>query len=160
MGEKIELKETSPLRGALLDGPSFAEFSDDAFREVYERLEGWMSERGLTPSKWISHFYDGPDEDPESGRSEACIVFEGEASPSGGVRVEELPAERVASLTTTLDRVDDPEAVYEKIYVWLGEQGLQAVGPLFVRELYDVNPWKAPEEEAQVEFQVPVRDAV
>ncbi len=159
MGEKIVLKETSPLRGALLEGPSYEAFSDDAFRQVYERLESWLARRELTPTRWIAHFYDAPDEAPEGGRTEACIAFEGEASPSEGVRVEELPVERVASLTTTLDRADDPEAVYEKIYAWLEEQKLEAMGPAYVREIYDVNPWMGPEEETHVEFQVPVQDA-
>lgn len=68
--------------------------------------------------------------------------------------MEELPTAKVASLTTTLDRADDPDAVYAKIYAWLEEQGLEAATPSAVREVYDVNPWKAAEEETQVEFQV------
>ncbi len=157
MVEDIVVRKAPAFTGAFLEGPTYDEFSDEAFGQVYKRLEQWLARSGLRPGRWISNFYGSPDAPGEQGRSEACVSFEGDRPPSEGVDVKEVPEELVATLTTTLDKVERPEDVYERMYQWIEEEGYSPTGSPFAREIYSVNPWETEASETEVEFQIPVK---
>lgn len=159
MIEDVTVKRAPGFRVVSVPGPTYDEFTDEAFGELYKRLEAWLVKNGLKPKEWISHFYESPDSSPEQGRSEACISFVGNCSSSEGIEVKDIPGELVASFTTTLDRVETPEDVYERIYNWISRNGFSASGSRLVREVYRVDPWEAEASETQVEFQVPIKRA-
>ncbi len=156
MVDEIVVKESRGFIAASMDGPAYDEFTDEGFGEVFKELEAWMAARDLKPLEWIAYFFDAPDEASEEGRSKACISFEGDATPSGGVQIEEHASELVAAFKTTLDAVDGPEPLYEKMFRWIEENGYSPSSSAYVREIYPVNPWETPESETEVEFQIPI----
>lgn len=158
MEKRIEVEEVPGFRAACRAGPAYDAFTDEAFEARFQELEDWLEARDLEPQAWVAAFYGAPEGPPEEGRSEACIAFEGEAASEGDVEVRAEPSARVARLRTTLDRAEDPEAIYDRIYGWIEERGYTAAGAWFVREVYAVNPWKANPRAVEVEFQVPLRE--
>ncbi len=156
MVEEVVVKRSPRFRAVLIPGPTYKEFTDEAFGQLYERLEAWLDKNEVNPREWISYFYGDSEEFPEEGRSEACISIDGSCPPTEGIAVEDRPEELVASMTTTLDKVANPEEIYERIFGWIEKNGYTPTGPWFVREIYAVNPWKTAPEDTSVEFQVPV----
>ena len=158
MRGRIVVDEGPTLRVACLPGPRYGQFHDEALRNVFRKLEGWLGSYDLTPGRWIAYFYDNPETEPEGGRSEACISFVGEAPPSEDVEVRKVPPVTVARYRTHLDRVGEPDAVYREMYAWINESRYLPTGDWFVRELYTLNPWEADPSHVEVEFQVPVSE--
>lgn len=150
------MRKAAGFTTASLDGPTYDNFTDEAFGAIFKQLEAWMAAQDLKPLEWIAYFFDAPDEASEEGRSKACISFEGTAIPSGGVLIEEHPSELVATFKTTLDALDSPEPLYERMYRWIEENGYSPSGSAYVREIYAVNPWETTESDTEVEFQIPI----
>jgi len=100
----------------------------------------------------------GEDFDPNDAVFDVCAVLAGPAEAQEGFQVQTLPAIRAAA-TVHRGPYEQIGPVYETLFDWIGQQGLQAAGP--VREVYVVGPdpvGRTKPADFVTEIQVPVSE--
>lgn len=131
-------------------------YDRNMLRSEFSQLVKWAKKRKLRTGKWMLYFIDEPGgRRPRNKlRSEACLQIKGRAKSEGKVKVKELPAQKVASVTFNPDKIS-PHLVYSGIYGWLKYAGFKDT--VLGREVYIGNPWRNPRAWASTEVQVPVK---
>lgn len=131
-------------------------YDRNMLRSEFSQLVKWADKRRLRTGKWMLYFLDEPGgrRPMNKLRSEACLQIKGRAKSEGKIKVKELPAQKVASVTFNPDKVS-PRLVYSGIYGWLKYAGFKDT--VQGREVYIGNPWRNPRAWANTEVQVPVK---
>ena len=98
---------------------------------------------------------DGPDTPNSRRRWEACLELKQPAKSEGTIKVKELPASTVASVTFDPDKVAS-RLVYHGLGGWLEwrEKDKELRGLGSTREVYLGNPWTDARAWAKTEVQV------
>jgi DNA gyrase inhibitor GyrI len=104
-----------------------------------ERLYGWAKEQRVMPGFYPMGIYlDDPKETPpERRRTEVAITFKGEAEERSGVKIRELPAMRVATISHK-GSGSGFEKTYEALTSWINTRNLRLSGPPM--EIYSKKP--------------------
>ncbi|MCL5677770.1 MAG: GyrI-like domain-containing protein [Candidatus Thermoplasmatota archaeon] len=129
-----------------------AAYSDRAIRTSFEKVEKWITSRGLRGGKWI---FTEQAEGEDRIKWEACIELKGKARGSGGVSVRTLKPSDVVSVKFNPDQVSS-SIVYHAISDWIRwrkKDGTIARTGRF-REIYNGNPWKSMEAWQNIEVQL------
>jgi len=133
--EAPQRKRIGPQTVAYLDhtGP----YSDIA--AVHHRLYAWAKQAGVTPAgPAFTVFLQSPDElNWQAGRFEVCLPVPKATPPTGGIRIQTLPATDVLAITVTGPYADMP-AHYSEFLAWIDVEGASITGP--PRETYLVHP--------------------
>ena len=134
-GPKLEERKASGLayiehRGA---------FDKIPWQEYIEKLYGWAKEQKVMPGFHpMGIYHDDPKiVPPEKCRTEIGITFKGKAKESSGVKIRQMPAMKVASISHKA-----PASEFHKTYAtleeWINNKGLKVSGPPM--EVYSKKP--------------------
>jgi effector-binding domain-containing protein len=134
VSEPIRLVELAPQRVATIRRTVPQSALGPYFDEIFPLLQGQLAARGATPAgRPLARYYNG---DPAAFDVESGIPFTGEFTPTGEVRVMDLP--RTAAKTTHIGSYETLSAEYPRLKRWLSEHGMRpVVGPW---EVYRSDP--------------------
>jgi AraC family transcriptional regulator len=129
---------------------------------TFDRLGAWAAARGLigAQTRFLGLYHDDPMTVPEAElRSDACLTVPPGVETGDGVRIQELPATRLAVLV-----LKGPYAELEPIYSWLYRDWLPASGEEPAdqppREEYLNDPKSLPPAEWLTAIMIPLKDKV
>jgi AraC family transcriptional regulator len=149
---KVKLKKTEPMQVAVAShvGP----YSEAG--KLYGEIAKWLGQRKLEitgPS--TGWFYDNPEEVPAHKlKSEVGFPFRGEAKPEGNIKIEEVHAQEVLSITHK-GPYRDVGPSYAALFQYAHGKSYRPLGcPM---EIYLNDPTKVPEGELLTEIQLPVK---
>ena len=134
-GPKLEERQASNLAYIETKGP----FDKIPWQKYIERLYGWAKDQKVMPGFYPMGIYlDDPKlVPPEECRSQIAITFKGKAQERSGVKIRDLPAMKVASLSHK-----GPGSEFQKSYdaltEWIGKKGFELSGPSM--EIYSKKP--------------------
>ena len=134
-GPKFEERKASSLAYIEHKGP----FDKIPWQEYIEKLYGWAKEQKVMPGFYPMGIYlDDPNVVPhEECRTEIAITFKCEARESSGVKIRQMPAMKVASISHK-----GPGSEFQKTYGvlmgWIEKKGLEVSGPPM--EIYSKKP--------------------
>jgi effector-binding domain-containing protein len=134
---KVKLEKRKPLRLAYVEHTG--DYGEIPFEKYMEKLYGWAKAHKVRPGmQGYGIYHDSPEEKPpEELRSEIAIPIYGEAEPEGDVRVKDLPAMEVATISHK-----GPGAAFKDTYrelsEWIAENGYEWAGPSI--EVYSKRP--------------------
>jgi len=113
--------------------------SHDEIGKVYHELREWAEENGAAVTdRGLTIFLSPPNEfDPASAVFEVCMPVQSAAKGDARVKVKELPACTVASVTVKGPYAQIP-AHYTEMLAWLSAEGWEIDGP--PREVYIKRP--------------------
>ncbi len=84
---------------------------------------------------------------------EVAVPVSGTVKPEGDIRLYTLPGGKMARIVH-LGPYEGSATSYEKVLGWIGQKGLNVIGP--IREIYHNNPMEVRPEEIMTEILVPV----
>lgn len=150
MSEPVTLVELPPQRVTTirrtLPQSALGAYMDEAFAMIRAQLAAQGAKAAGPP---LARYYNG---DPKAFDTEAGLPFAGTFTPSGDVRVMELPAGKAAK-TVHVGSYMTLSQEYPRLEKWLIDQGLRpGAGPW---EVYLSGPG-TPEAELQTEIFWPV----
>jgi effector-binding domain-containing protein len=106
-------------------------------QEKLDELMSWLLRAGHPAAGApMGLYYDDPAKvAPDDLRAEVCVPIEESCEPTEDVRRKELPAVRVASAMHQGPYHEVP-SLYEQIFEWMRENGLQYDGTMPTREVF------------------------
>ncbi|OGD60984.1 hypothetical protein A3K78_11010 [Candidatus Bathyarchaeota archaeon RBG_13_52_12] len=134
-GPKLEERKASKLAYIEHKGP----YDKIPWQKYIEQLYGWAKEQKVMPGFYpMSIYRDDPKVVPlKECRTEIAITFKGEARESSGVKIRQMPAMKVASVS-----YKGPSSEFQKTYgilmEWMEKKGLELSGPPM--EIYSKKP--------------------
>jgi effector-binding domain-containing protein len=149
MSEPIRLVELAPQKVAAIRRTVAQRALGPFFDEILPLVQAQLAAQGAMPAgRPLARYYNG---DPAAFDIESGIPFTGTFTPTGEVRVMELP--RKAATTTHVGSYETLAAEYPRLERWLTEQAMRpAAGPW---EVYLSDP-ETPEPELRTEVFWPV----
>ena len=132
---KLEERKASSLAYIEYKGP----YDKIPWQESIEKLYGWAKEQKVMPGFYPMGIYlDDPSVVPlEKCRTEIAITFKGEAKESSGVKIRQMPAMKVATVSHK-----GPSNEFQKTYgiltEWIEKKGLEVSGSPM--EIYSKKP--------------------
>jgi AraC family transcriptional regulator len=132
---RLEERKASNLAYLEYKGP----YDKIPWQECIEKLYGWAKVQKVMPGFYpMSIYHDDPKVVPaEECRTEVAITFKGEARPSSGVKIRQMPAMKVAAVSHK-----GPSSDFQKTYAvltdWIEKKGLEVSGPPM--EIYSKKP--------------------
>ena len=113
--------------------------SYDEIGQVYHELYNWAREHDVKlTAPGFTVFLVPPSEfDPASAVFDVCLPVDGRPEPDARVKVQQIEASTVASVTVKGPYAQVP-ARYSELLAWLSVMGRDIVGP--PREVYIVHP--------------------
>ncbi len=134
---KVNVEKREPQTIAYIEHTGA--YSEVPFQEYTERLYGWAKENKVRPGFYpLGIYLDSPEQrPPDELRCEIGIPVYGEPSPSGDVKVKEIPAMEVATIKHAAPAADYAKT-YEALGMWIEEQGYEWAGPAI--ETYTKKP--------------------
>ncbi len=85
---------------------------------------------------------------------EVAFPIAGNPTLDTGFKVHSFPTGKVASMTLIGPYSEFTQAIYDQLYTYVNEKGLEITGPL--REIYLSNPQETPADQIVTELQIPV----
>ena len=134
-GPKFEERQASDLAYLETKGS----FDKIPWQECIEKLYGWAKKQKVMPGFYPMGIYlDDPKlVSPENCRTEIAITFKGKAQEESGVKIREMPAMKVASISHK-----GPGSEFQKTYgtlmEWVEKKGYELSGPPM--EIYSKKP--------------------
>jgi AraC family transcriptional regulator len=134
-GPRLEERQASNLAYIETKGP----FDKIPWQEYLEKLYGWAKKQKVMPGFYPMGIYlDDPKMvPPEECRTEIAITFKGKAQEESGVKIREMPAMKVASISHK-----GPGSEFKKTYgtlmEWIEKKGFELSGPPM--EIYSKKP--------------------
>ena len=134
---KVKVERTKPMKIAYVE--HVGAYGSIPFGRYFERLYGWAKERKVRPGFHpLGIMHDSPKETPpERCRTDVAIPIYGDAAPSGNVKVKDLPAMDVATLSFK-GPASEYQAAYDALGAWISEHGYEIAGPCL--EVYSKKP--------------------
>jgi len=134
-GPKLEDRKASGLAYIEHEGP----YDKVPWQEYIERLYGWAKEQKVMPGFYPMAIYmNAPDvTPPEKLRSDIGITFKGKAKESSGVKIRDMPAMKVATLSHKGPGTEFKNT-YAKLTAWVDQKGYKLCGPPI--EVYSKKP--------------------
>jgi effector-binding domain-containing protein len=134
-GPKLEERNASSLAYIVHKGP----YDKIPWQEFIEKLYGWAKEQKVMPGFYPMAIY--PDDPktvpPEECRTEIAITFKGKAKEGSGVKIRQMPAMKVATVSHK-----GPGGEFQKTYgmlmEWMEKKCLELSGPPM--EIYSKKP--------------------
>jgi AraC family transcriptional regulator len=132
---KLEERKASSIAYLEHKGP----FDKIPWQEYIEKLYGWAKDQKVIPGFYPMGIYlDDPNVVPlEECRSELAITFKGNAKEKSGIKIRDMPAMKVATLSHK-----GPGSEFKKTYgvlmEWIEKKGLTMFGPPM--EIYSKKP--------------------
>lgn len=125
--QRVKLEETKPVRLAYVE--HMGSYDKIPFPQYMEKLYGWAKEKHIRPGLFsIGLYYDSDRIASEKRRSEIGIPIYGEAEPEGDIKVKDLPAMQVATISHKAPSSEYPKT-YETLSRWIVENGYEWAGP-------------------------------
>ncbi len=134
-GPRLEKRRASNLAYIEIKGP----FDKIPWQECIERLYGWAKKQKVMPGFYPMGIYlDNPKMVPsEECRTQIAITFKGKAQEESGVKIREMPAMNVASISHK-----GPGSQFKKTYrtlmEWIDKKGYVLSG--LPMEIYSKKP--------------------
>ena len=126
-------------------------WNEKRIRSEFEGLEKWARTEGHRTGKWVFM-------EPGNKQWRVGIEVRGKAKGKGRIRLQTLPASRIACVNFDPEQVS-PRIVYHGLNDWLRwrkkDGDIKRVGAY--REVYDGNPWKDAKAWGNTCVQVSVR---
>ena len=134
-GPKLEERKASGLAYIEHQGA----FDKIPWQEYIERLYGWAKEQKVMPGFYpMGIYHDDPKVVPlEKCRSDIGITFKGNAKESSGIKVCQIPAMKVATISHKGPGSEFPKS-YAILGEWIEKKGLKLSGPPM--EIYSKRP--------------------
>ncbi len=134
-GPKLEERKASSIAYIEHTGA----FDKLPWQESIEKLYGWAKEQRVMPGFYPMGIYlDDPSVvQPEKRRTWIAITFKGEAKESSGVRIHQMSAMRVATLSHK-GPGSEFKKTYDALTEWIRAKGLKLTGPPM--EIYSKKP--------------------
>jgi DNA gyrase inhibitor GyrI len=134
-GPKLEERKASGLAYIGHQGA----FDKIPWQEYIEKLYGWAKEQKVMPGFYpMGIYHDDPKiVPPEKCRTDIGITFKGKAKESSGVKIRQMPAMKVASISHKGPGSDYPKT-YAILTEWIEKKGLKVSGPSI--EIYSKKP--------------------
>ncbi len=134
-GPKIESRHASSLAYIEHEGP----YDKVPWQEYMERLYGWAKEQKVMPGFHPMAIYQNSPEvtPPEKLRSDIAITFKGKAKASARVKIRQMPAMKVATVSHKGPGTEFKNT-YAKLTGWIVEKGYEIAGPPI--EIYSKKP--------------------
>ena len=109
------------------------------WQEYIEKLYGWAKEQKVMPGFCpMGIYHDDPKVvSPEKCRNEVAITFKGKAKESSGIKVRQMPAMRVATISHK-GPGSEFSRTYATLFEWIEKKGLKVSGPPM--EVYSKKP--------------------
>lgn len=134
---KVKVERKKPMKLAYVEhvGP----YGSIPFDRYIEQLYGWAKAQKVRPGFHpLGIFHDSPRETPpERCRSDIAIPIYGDAAPAGTVKVKDLPAMDVATLSFK-GTSSEYQGAYDALGAWIAEHGYEWAGPSM--EVYSKKP--------------------
>ncbi len=134
-GPRLEERQASSIAYVEIKGP----FDRIPWQECIEKLYGWAKKQKVMPGFYPMGIYlDDPKVVPlEECRTEVAITFKGKALEESSVKIREMPAMKVASISHK-----GPGSEFKKTYGiltdWIDKKGYVLSGPPI--EIYSKKP--------------------
>ena len=126
-------------------------WNEKRIRSEFEGLEKWARTEGHRTGKWVFM-------EPGNKQWRVGIEVRGKAKGKGRIRLQTLPASRIACVNFDPEQVS-PRIVYHGLNDWLRwrkrEKKIRSV--VSTREVYRANPWTDRRAWARTEVQFVVR---
>ena len=134
-GPKLEERKASNLAYLEHKGP----YDKIPWQKYIEQLYGWAKEQKVMPGFYpMSIYRDDPKVVPlKECRTEIAITFKGEARESSGVKIRQMPAMKVASVSL-VGNSSEFQKTYGILMEWMEKKGLELSGPPM--EIYSKKP--------------------
>jgi len=132
---KLESRKAASIAYIEHKGP----YGEVPWSEYIERLYGWAKGQKVMPGFFpMSICHSDPSKvAAEDCRSDIAITFKGKAEATGGIKIGNLPAMKVVTLSHKGPGVEFSDS-YAKIHDWISEKGYEAVdAPI---EIYSKKP--------------------
>lgn len=128
--DKIKIQKNKPMKLAYIE--YIGKYDTVPFDKYIPRLYEWAKENKVRPGfKNINVYHDGPNEKtPSECKTWVGIPINGEIESDNEVKIEEIQEMEVASLKFK-GPASEYEQVYQKINVWIEENGYNWAGPSF-----------------------------
>ena len=114
-------------------------YDEIPFQKYFEKLYGWAKENHIRPGFYPLGIYNhNPDvTPPEKLTSEIAIPIYGRGKPEAGLKLKELPAMKVATISHK-GPSSEYHNTYQKLNKWIEEKGYEWSGPSI--EVYTRRP--------------------
>jgi effector-binding domain-containing protein len=134
-GPKLESRKATSIVYIEHMGP----YDKVPWDEYMHRLYGWAKEQKVMPGFYpMSICYDDPaNTPPEKCRSEVAISFKGKAEATSGLKIRQMPAMKVASISHK-GPGSEFKSSYGKLNDFIAEKGYEISGPPM--EVYSKKP--------------------
>jgi len=134
-GPKLEDRKATSIAYIEHKGP----YGKVPWDEYMERLYGWVKVAKVMPGFYpMSICYDNPaNVAPDDCRSDIAITFKGEAKEAPGVKIKQLPAMKVASISHK-GPASEYADTYGRLWKFIEEKGYEGSGPPI--EVYSKKP--------------------
>ena len=125
---KVKVEKTKPVRLAYVE--HIGDYDEIPFQKYMEKLYGWAKEKHIRPGLYsLGIYHDSPDRTPpEKCRSEIGIPIYAEAESERDVRIKDLPAMEVATISHKGTASEYPKT-YGTLSKWIEENGYEWAGP-------------------------------
>ena len=134
-GPKLESRKSTSIVYIEHKGP----YDKVPWDEYIHRLYGWAKEQKVMPGFYpMSICYDNPAKtQPEKCRSDIAISFKGKAKEIPGMKIKQLPAMKVASISHK-GPGSEYANTYQKLGDFIAKKGYEVSGPPI--EVYSKKP--------------------
>jgi len=128
--DKIKIQKNKPIKLAYIE--HIGKYDTIPFDKYIPRLYKWAKENKVRPGfKNINVYHDDPNEKtPSECKTWVGIPINGKAESDDEVKIEEIQEMEVASLKFK-GPSSEYEQVYQKINIWIEENGYNWAGPSF-----------------------------